>query len=212
MRSGLRIFSLLFVSLISSDLYAQIDFRQESIVLSTATFANRIVKTDDHESKSFIIVDKINAKVFVFDRFGHFVAAAPALLGLTRGDQLSPGLGARRLSSIRPSERTTPAGRFLSSFDYNVNGDLVLWIDYDSGVAMHAVITTSPGERRIQRLESPSVTDNRITYGCINVAAEFYENIIIPQFSGVFGFVYILPEMKSLPQVFGAEAQAGQPH
>ncbi len=99
----------------------------------------------------------------------------------------------------------TPAGRFDSALDYNLNGDLVLWIDYDSGVALHAVVTTNPSERRLQRLESPTIADNRITYGCINVPIHFYESVVLPQFVGVTGVVYLLPEMKanSLLQVFG---------
>ncbi len=190
---------------------AEVDFRKELVSQATMDIANWIVSSEDHESKPFIIIDKLNAKVFVFDHYGYFHAAAPALLGLTKGDALSPGMGARKLSSIRPNERVTPAGRFLSSFDYNLNGDIVLWVDYDSGVALHPVITSNPSEKRLQRLTSTATTDKRITYGCINVSEWFYTNVVIPEFSGVFGLVYILPEMpsNSILQVFGPGVTKG---
>ena len=183
----------------------QVDFHKEVASQATIDIANWIVKSGDHEKKPFIIIDKLNAKVFVFDHFGYFHAAAPALLGLTEGDDLSPGMGARALSTILPAERTTPAGRFLSSFDYNLKGELVLWIDYDSGIALHRVSLGVPSEKRLQRLASPTATDNRITYGCINVSEWFFKNVVMPEFSGVYGLVYILPEMPShtLEQVFG---------
>ena len=165
-----------------------------------------IVVSHDHEGMSFIIVDKVRAEVFLFDESGQFLDASPALLGLARGDSLSPGMGLRKLSSIQPAERTTPAGRFAASLDKNVHGDMVLWIDDDSGVALHPVITSNPSERRIERLASKTPDDNRITYGCINVDATFFEKIVVPRFLGTGGIVYILPEVSSIDQIFGSMA------
>lgn len=150
----------------------------------------------------FAIVDKKDAKVFVFDAGGRLRGAAPALLGLALGDDAVPGIGDRALSSIRPEERTTPAGRFVAVLGGNMRGEDVLWVDYDGAVSMHRVITTRPADRRLQRLATPSPLDNRISYGCINVPAKFYENVVRPAFAGAGGIVYVLPETRSAREVF----------
>jgi hypothetical protein len=64
------------------------------------------------------------------------------------------------------------------------------------------VITTNPKEHRPQRLRSPTVADNRITFGCINVPAKFYEDVVRKTFGDSRGIVYILPEVETLAQVF----------
>jgi hypothetical protein len=124
------------------------------------------------------------------------------LLGLGRGDGSVPGIGNRKLSSIRPAERTTPAGRFVAALAHDLNGVEILWVDYDNAIAMHPVVTTNPKERRTQRLASASLLDKRITYGCINVPALFYKNVVSPAFKGSNGIVYVLPESRSMQQVF----------
>jgi hypothetical protein len=51
-------------------------------------------------------------------------------------------------------------------------------------------------------LAANSALDRRITFGCINVPVSFYEDVVRPQFVGTTGVVYILPETKSLQEVF----------
>jgi hypothetical protein len=69
---------------------------------------------------------------------------------------------------------------------------------------MHRVRATNPGERRLQRLASPSAKDNRISYGCINLPAAFYDEVVKPLFAPRNGIVYVLPETRPARQVFGA--------
>ena len=59
-----------------------------------------------------MIVDKVNSQLFLFDAGESLRATAPVLLGLARGDDSPAGIGSRKLSTIRPVERITPAGRF----------------------------------------------------------------------------------------------------
>src|SRR5690606_886190 len=61
--------------------------------------------------------------------------------------------------------------------------------------------TGVPSERRPQRLASPTPDDNRVTHGCINVAPDFYEQVVAPAFEkgGVF---YILPDKEPLEETF----------
>ena len=163
-----------------------------------------VVSSGDNLSLPFVIVDKTGAKVFVFDSKGQLRGATPALLGLARGDDSVAGIGDRELSSIRPEERTTPAGRFVATLGQNLGEQDILWIAYDAAISLHRVITTSPKERRLQRLASASALDNRISYGCINVPAKFYDTVVSPDFTGTVGIVYILPETRSIRDVFPA--------
>jgi hypothetical protein len=106
------------------------------------------------------------------------------------------------LSDIRSQERTTPAGRFVASLGYNFNRKDVLWVDYKNAVSLHRVITTNPKERRLERLASPTPLDRRISYGCINVPAKFFDNVVRPTFTGTSGIVYVLPENRSISEIF----------
>lgn len=172
-------------------------------VLYTAQW---VMDSLDNEGLPFVLVDKNNARVFLFDAKGRMLGASPALIGSARGDTSVPGIGARKLSSIRPDERTTPAGRFVASLDRALNGEDILWVDYDSGVALHRVMSTSPQERRLQRMQSSSPAQHRITYGCINVPVKFYEEVVRAAFEGTSGIVYVLPETRPAREVFGARS------
>jgi hypothetical protein len=166
--------------------------------------ADWVLDSGDNRGMTFAIVDKVAAKVFVFDAHGQLRGAAPALLGQARGDDSVPGIGDRKLSSIRPEEKTTPAGRFVAAMGGNMRGEDVLWVDYDGAVSMHRVLTTNPKEHRAQRLATPTPLDNRISYGCINVPAKFFENVVRPAFTGTNGIVYVLPETRSNREVFAS--------
>jgi hypothetical protein len=166
--------------------------------------ADWVLDSGDNRSMPFVIVDKMDAKVFVFDAEGGLMGAAPALLGLARGDHSVPGIGDRKLSTIREDERTTPAGRFIASLDRNLQGGEILWVDYEAAISLHPVITTEPQERRLERLDSLNPLEHRISYGCINVPEKFYERIVSPAFKGTDGIVYVLPEVISIKDAFAA--------
>ncbi|MDT9599363.1 L,D-transpeptidase [Sphingosinicella rhizophila] len=164
-----------------------------------------ILRAGDNQGLPYVIIDKVGAKVFLFDGQGRARGSAPALLGLALGDESVPGIGDRRLATISAKERTTPAGRFMSSLGHDFEQD-ILWVDYASSLSLHRVIAGHPKERRHQRLVSATPLDNRISYGCINVPAEFYDKVVIPAFTGTMGVVYILPETRSVRQAFAIPA------
>lgn len=181
------------------------NFGGEAASIDARTLANWVVASHDNHAMPFVIVDKINAKVFLFDPQGGIKGATAALLGLSRRDDSVPGIGQRRLVTITPAERTTPAGRFQASLGRDFEQD-ILWIDYDSALSLHRVIVGSPKDHRAQRLASASVLDNRISYGCINVPAAFYDDVVKPAFTATVGIVYILPETRPLRAVFAMPA------
>jgi hypothetical protein len=160
-----------------------------------------VALSHDNGSMPYIVIDKRQAALFLFDRRGKFLGQTPVLLGIGVGDDSTPGVGAKTLSEIGPAERTTPAGRFVAKFGLAVGGTKVLWVDYATSVALHAVITSHPKERRVERLKSPTPDDNRISFGCINVGTPFYSGKIRPLFAGKGGVVYILPDTKAVEDV-----------
>jgi len=180
------------------------DFAGEHASADAHYVADWVVDAGDNRGLPFVIVDKTDAKVFVFASDGQLRGTAPALLGLARGDDAVPGIGERKLSSIRPEERTTPAGRFVAALGRNAHNVEILWVDYDGAVSLHRVVTANPKERRLERLATPTPLDNRISFGCINVPVKFYDNVVHPAFAGSNGIVYVLPETRSPQAVFGA--------
>lgn len=178
------------------------EFKREHASLEVRQLAEWVVDSGDNRKLPFMIVDKVDAKVFVFDADGRLRGAAPALVGLARGDDSVPGIGEREMSDISPTERTTPAGRFVAALGYDFYGQDVLWVDYDAAIALHRVVTSNPAEHRLQRLATATPADNRISYGCINVPKAFYEHIVSPAFTGTDGIVYVLPETRPPGEVF----------
>lgn len=180
------------------------DFGVESASDEVRQMAGWVVASADSQKMPFIIVDKKNAKVFLFESSGQLHGASAALLGQGQGDDTVPGIGERKLSSIKPEERTTPSGRFVASLGTNLQGKEIVWIDYAAAISMHRVVTSNASERRAQRLASPSVLDNRISYGCINVPAPFFDAMLLPAFKKSSGVVYVLPERKPVSALIAA--------
>jgi hypothetical protein len=163
----------------------------------------------DNQRSPFVIIDKIDAKVFVFNASGDLQRAAPALLGLAERDEDEPGVGALPMSDIHPEIRITPAGRFVAQMGHNLKGDDILWVDFSAGLSLHRVATGNQTERRQERLDSKTISDNRISYGCINVPVRFFDEVVKPTFAESSGIVYILPETRSVAAVFGSYHSGG---
>lgn len=162
-----------------------------------------IRETGNNHGKPFAIIDKKAAMLHVFDAAGKPRGSSPILLGLAVGDDSVPGIGERKMSDILPAERTTPAGRFVSEPGRNLQGEDIVWIDYDAAVSMHRVRTSNKADRRLQRLATPTVADNRISYGCVNVPAAFYDALIKPVFGVKPAVIYVLPETRPAGTIFG---------
>lgn len=170
--------------------------------VDAATFARRAVAARDTQGQPFAVIDKKKARLLIYRADGQLVASSPVLLGLARGDASVPGIGERPMAQIQPYERTTPAGRFVSEPGRNTAGEDIVWVDYGAAISMHRVRATQKAERRLQRLASPTPADNRISYGCINVPAAFYDAHVKPAFGSRAGLVYVLPEASPMPAHF----------
>jgi hypothetical protein len=177
---------------------------QEVASLETKQMADWVVDSGNNKGYPFVIIDKKDAKVYVFLGNGVLRGAAPALLGMTVGDDSFPGVGDKPLSAVTEAEKTTPAGRFLAASDKNIKGVDIIWIDYEGAVSMHAVVKGTEVERRAERLASPLPSDRRISYGCVNVPVNFFSSVVLPSFKKSDGIVYVLPEVRSTKQVFAS--------
>lgn len=180
------------------------DFGRELPTSDARFLAQWIAVSRDNRGSEFVVVDKRDARLYVFDAQSRLRASSPVLLGAARGDDTVPGIGERPLAEVRPEERTTPAGRFLAERGRNAAAEDVVWIDYDAAVSIHRVRSSQAHERRLERLATPTPDDNRISYGCINVPVAFYEEFIRPLFAARGGLVYVLPEVRNVAEVFGA--------
>jgi hypothetical protein len=144
-------------------------------VFHHADFADRVASPDarfiadwaadsnDSHGLPFVILDKRDARVFVFQADGRLIDASPVLLGAAPGDDPVPDIGSRPIAQVRPEEKTTPAGRFVSAPGKNASGEQVVWVDYADSVSMHRVRPVDPKERRLERLASPDPADRRIS-------------------------------------------------
>lgn len=178
------------------------NFAREQPARATRTIADWVVASKDNRGAAFFIIDKAHARLYVFDPAGRLQGASPILLGLARGDDSVPGIGDKPLAEIHSSERTTPAGRFVAQRGRNLKGEEIVWVDYAAAVSLHRVREVNPGENRVQRLKTPSIADNRISYGCINVPTWFYDRIVQRAWRSGGVVVYVLPERRPLDGVF----------
>jgi hypothetical protein len=184
------------------------DFVNEKPPAEVRQVANWIVRSQDAGKQGFILLDKMNTRLYVFAEGGVLRAASPVLIGAAVGDDSAPGIGTRPLNQVKAQEKTTPAGRFIGERGHDNKGDDLVWVDYDAAISMHRVIDTGPAEHRLQRLASPTTTDNRISFGCINVPPAFYNTYISPMFAVHRANVYILPDTRSVQQVFNLSADS----
>ena len=169
----------------------------ERLSTDATSVVGKIRASHDNGGRPFAIIDKKQARVFVFDKQANLLGDSAVLLGKARGDASVAGIGEKKMADIQPHERTTPAGRFVSEPGRNLQGEDIVWIDYDAAVSMHRVRANNKAERRLERLASATVADNRISYGCVNVPAAFYDRFIKPSFGDSKALIYVLPETRA---------------
>jgi hypothetical protein len=180
----------------------RVDFRGATVPPDVQHIAEWAVYSGDHKGLPFIIVDKVNAQALAFDRTGRLVRRTPVLLGIGVGDVFAPGVVNMNMYDTQPWQRITPAGRFFAEEDLNLKGQRVLWVDYDTSIAIHKLPSKKTKQRRHERIVSPDPAEHRITYGCINVPPAFYDQVVHPLFRRKGGIVYVLPESTPLKSVF----------
>lgn len=180
------------------------DFQAAAPSPDARVLANWVAATRDNGSRAFMVVDKKESRLYVFTPDARLKDSSPVLLGQARGDDILPGSGPKTPAQMKPEEKTTPAGRFVAEPGVNADDEDVIWVDFQNAISMHRVRTAVTREHRVERLASDAPSDNRISFGCINLPVAFYENVAKPATVAYGAVVYVLPEVKTLQQVFGA--------
>jgi hypothetical protein len=164
--------------------------------------AHWVLEAADNQGLPFAIVDKRDARIYVFDPAGRLLGASAALLGSAVGDQPVADSALRNPGRLAADERTTPAGRFPSEPGFNDKGEAIVWVSYDASLAIHRLRPAPAQERRAARLASPAPDEHRISLGCVVVSVEFYESVIDPSLGRGRGVVYVLPESRPARAMF----------
>jgi hypothetical protein len=166
-----------------------------SIAGDVRQFVATVVATGDHQGLPFAVVDKRRARIHVFDARGQWRGTSPVLLGETPGDASAPDVGEHTQEGHVPvAERTTPAGRFLAQPGHNLEGEPIVWVDYDAAFAIHRVRPGASQALRVARLASPSPEGKRLSWGCVVVPVKFYLATIARVLGHGRSVVYVLPE------------------
>ncbi len=146
-------------------------------------------------NKLFIITDKPNARVFVFDSNGQPILDKKVLLGLQVGDYYKGDpekIKANRITSgglytmgLRDAKRgiTEWGGdEYATAHDYDFGKVFVLdkALNGTSSVTLfHSVYTKLPdAKRRLAALQKEGPEDSRYSYGCINVDKATYKYLL----------------------------------
>lgn len=185
------------------------DFGRHAATPDVRYIADWVADSGDNQGLPYVILDKQDARVYVFDASARIIDSSPALLGAAPGDDSVEGIGTKPMHLVRPEEKTTPAGRFVAEAGRNTHDEDVVWIDYDAAVSMHRVRMVDPKERRFERLASPDPKQRRISYGCINVPVPFFEKVVWPLLSTGRAVAYVLPETRPVGAVFASAYDAG---
>lgn len=157
--------------------------------------ARQVIASADHGGLPFAVVDKKAAVLTVFLANGQLVGSTPVLLGADHGDRAVPGVGERTQSGqLRKGDRVTTAGRFISRPGRNLGGESVVWIDYDSALAIHRLRPGRWQQHRETRLASADPKARRVSAGCVVVPVAFYEAVVLPVLGRSRAVVYVMPE------------------
>ena len=161
--------------------------------------------TGDAQGRPFAVVDKRDARIFVFDGGGRLAGQSAAILGSAIGDHIAPGVGEHAQTGHVPAaERTTPAGRFEAEPGENTAGERIVWVDYASAFAIHRLRPGASYKLRASRLAGGSSAGKRLSWGCVVVPPDFYRGVVAQVLGRTRSVVYVLPETRPLGAFFGA--------
>jgi hypothetical protein len=178
------------------------DFRDATPTPDARHMADWVVARHDNGRMPFVVLDKRDARLYVFKPNGVLVGDTPVLLGSAHGDDTFPGIGDVPINQVKPYQRTTAAGRFVTRPGLDADHTDVVWLDYDAALAMHRVINKVKAEHRLEHLANPDPKARRISWGCINIPIPFFDAYISPVFGKQRGVTYVIPERKSFAEVF----------
>jgi hypothetical protein len=153
----------------------------------------------DTVGRPYAVVDKLRAQISVHHADGRLAGRSAVLLGAAPGDLSLPGVGERaEAGRLRAQDKTTPAGRFRAERGRNLQGDAVLWLDYDAAFAIHRLRPGPSAMRRAQALAQADAQQRRLSDGCVVVPGAFFDRVVLPLLGGGDALVVVLPETETM--------------
>jgi hypothetical protein len=135
----------------------------------------------DRRGMPFAIVDRNDARIYVFEASGRLSSASSALLGQARGDHSAPGVGERtQAGAVPPHERTTPSCRFMSEPDAISMASRSYGSTTPSPWPFAAFARVRARLAREARLSSGTPGDDRVSLGCLVGPEPFYSEVVQP--------------------------------
>lgn len=186
------------------------DFRGAAASGNVRTMTQWILNQKDNQGKPFVLAEKTNGLMYLFDGNGVLIKKFPALYGLKPGDTQPTRRANQTFAESKKDTEThvTPGGKFQAviledsseeGFDY---GRTIGFsgAGEDFSLAIHKLYLAVPSENREGRLASESAADNRISMGCINVSESDMALMLSTFEQGAF--VYVMPETQEGKQLF----------
>ena len=153
--------------------------------------AHWAVHSGDSAGMPFVVLDKLDARLFAFDAGGRLRGSAPVLLGSAVGD----------VAAVP----ATPAGRFVTDPLRQAASAGLVWTNPQGELVLHAPDSQLLPGRAQERFASASQQDRRISDGSLHVPPAFFHGHLgALRASG--SVAYVLPEQLPLQQVLGAGA------
>jgi hypothetical protein len=125
-------------------------------------------------NENYLMLDKTKAELYTVNVYGSLADKQSVILGRVKGEALNQV----SLKHDPNTFGTTPAGIYTLSFDISDAakaefGDkaihlLQVGMEEESNLYIHPVLPEER-KRRMKAVESPDTTDNRMSWGCINV-------------------------------------------
>ena len=125
-----------------------------------------------------VVADKKAGTMYILDRDSDTrIATGPALYGKRKGDSLDFDYYD---SVLKTAPYITPAGTFKLTKYYStrLKKNVLVFIEGNNILmAIHSVYTGNVNQQRVERLQTSTASDNKITNGCINVTPEFFKRL-----------------------------------
>lgn len=143
---------------------------------------------------NFIIADKPEWTLYLFDVKWQSITSFPGLFGKTKWDIIPRSAIWKDPDRLNKNESISPAwilvldkiykNTYLDSYALNIGED---WdkdgsINYEWWTALHPVYLKNPAEKRLTRLASKTPEDNKISHWCINISKTDFDKWIFPYF------------------------------
>lgn len=159
---------------------------------------------DNYKYDYYGIVDKKSCKLLIYNKAGKVVKSLTVGIGKGVGDGLANKIDNRNTTAgeFTLDEYSSPKTQVLDADEYagsdgkyrfmGLRGDNV-GDDVNAQIAIH-IVWQPEAKKRNMAIDSQDLADNRMSYGCVNLREEDYDEM--HRYLGEGQKIYVLPEEK----------------